>query len=334
MRVEQVSLDEWADVLPSTGFEPFHLPEALEVVDRYAPGEMRLFGGFKGDHPVALLPVFVRRNVVGRAVSSPPPGMGIPRLGPILMPNSPKRRKREKVNVRFVDGVLSELGAGDKRTLLRLVASTNYTDPRPFRWRDFDLHPTFTYRIDLSATDRDDLLTSFSKDLRKDIRRGEDLDVTVGVEADDAASHIVDDVAARYDEQGLSSPLDHDFVGDLLSALDDRARVYVVRDPDGEFLNGMIALYSNDAVYTWQGGTARDYDGVSVTSLLEWEILSDAMTDPPVESVDTFDMTGANSRRHSEYKSAFGGRLVPYYRIESGGTAMAMAKKTYQMLPT
>src|SRR6056297_1624637 len=98
MEIRQLSVAEWGEALPADGFEVFHTPAALGVLDDHAAGELRLYGGFKGDRPVGLMPLVVRESTVGRAVLSPPPGFSIPRLGPLIMPASPKRRKREKVN--------------------------------------------------------------------------------------------------------------------------------------------------------------------------------------------------------------------------------------------
>ena len=105
MRIERLPLTDWAEALPARGFEPFHTAEALSVLDDYASGTLQLFAGYNGQNPVALLPVFVRRRAIGSMVTSPPPGFSVPRLGPILMPASPKRSKQERLNRRFAEAV-------------------------------------------------------------------------------------------------------------------------------------------------------------------------------------------------------------------------------------
>lgn len=332
MDVRRLDLSEWSEALPNTGFEPFHLPEALEVLDRYAPGELHLYGGFKGDRAAALLPVFVHDRAVARTIQSPPPSLGIPRLGPIVMSASPKQRKQEKVNRTFTEDVLDRLDADARGTLFRMLGSTTYVDPRPYVWAGFAVGPEFTYHLDIDSTTTDDLLSGFSRDLRKDVRKGEELDVTVGVEGAEAAEDVHESVAARYDEQGKTFGLSRSYVLDVIAALDERSRVYVARGPDEEFLNGMIFLYSNDAVYSWMGGIRGDYEGVSTKSLVQWEMLTDLVESPPVESVHRYDLSGANTERLCRYKAAFGGTLVPYYNVESTGTSMDVAKKAYQLV--
>ncbi|PSP55917.1 GNAT family N-acetyltransferase [Halobacteriales archaeon QS_1_67_19] len=359
MRVEQLDLSEWESALPSDGFEVFHLPEALEVVDRHTDAEMKLFGGFKGQQPIALLPAFVRRKSVGTAVTSPPPGLGIPRLGPILMPTSPKRRKQEKVNQEFTESVLGEVGTDlelDQRlaeaglessmaesvldrldvdsrlTLFRMECNAAYGDPRPYAWGDLRVEPNFTYFLNLEDRDPEGVRKSFSKSLRREIRDAGDLDVTVETEGLDGARDVFRATERRYAEQDEHFGQTWSYVRDLFEALDERARTYVARDSDGEYLSGITVLYSNDHAYFWQGGAKAIYEGTAVNSLIHWRLIEDVIADPPVESVIKYDLMGANTERLCRYKAKFGADLVPYYVVESPGAAMDVAKKAYQLV--
>lgn len=356
MKVERLDVEEWGRHLPSTGHEVFHAPEALSVLDEHAQGELRLYGGFKGDQAVGLLPLFVHSRPYGTTVTSPPPGLLVPRLGPVVMPTSPKRRKREKVNRSFVREVLSDVGAdadsdllagvsaeptrvtrlveelgGDPRpNVYRILCGTEYTDPRPFVWDGFAVEPSFTYRVEVDDRDTEDLLSSFSKGLRREIRDAEELPVTVSVEGMDAARRVYHDLRARYDEQDEPFPADWAYVSDLVEALGDRCRVYVLRDEDGEFLAGITALYSGDAACFWMGGTRTTHEGVSVNSLLHWRIIRDIAEDPALADVTAYDLFGANTERLCRYKAKFNAELVPYYVAESGGVSLDLAKRVYQ----
>ena len=359
MRVEQLELSEWESALPNDGFEVFHLPEALEVVDRHADAEMKLFGGFKGQQPIALLPAFVQRKSVGTAVTSPPPGLGIPRLGPILMPTSPKRRKQEKINQEFTESVLERVGTDlglDRRladagvespvaekvlntlnvdsrlTLFRMVCNTAYGDPRPYSWTDLQVEPNFTYFLDLDGRDAQAVRKSFSKSLRREIRDAEELDVTIEAEGLEGARDVYRATERRYAEQDEPFTQSWSYVRDLFEALGERARTYVARDDDGEYLSGITVLYSNDAAYFWQGGAKAIYEGTAVNSLIHWRLIEDIIEEPPVESVTQYDLMGANTERLCRYKAKFGADLVPYYVVESSGTTMNVAKRAYQLV--
>ncbi|NIB98538.1 GNAT family N-acetyltransferase [Halobacterium sp. R2-5] len=333
MEIQQLSLDEWDDALPSSGFEVFHTAEALSVLEDHASGELALYGGFKGDRPVGLFPVFVQNRAVGRAVLSPPPGFAIPRLGPLVMPASPKRRKREQVNGRFAEHVLEEVDVDASMTLFRSVCPTSYPDPRPYVWSNLDLDTSFTYHLDVDG-DTDELLKSFSKSLRREIRDGTDLDVTVEVAEEDGVRSVFEHTRERYAEQDRGFTPDWPYVSDLTRELaaEDRCRTYIAREPNGRYLSGVIVLYSNDAAYYWLGGARTTYEGTSINSLLHWHIVQDIAAGEPRESVDTYDLMGANTERLCEYKSKFGADLAPYYTVESGGAGMSAAKRAYRLV--
>lgn len=336
MEINEIDRDEWNGALPDTGFEVFHTPEALAVIDRHTAGDLRLFAGYKGERPVGLFPVVETQRAIGTAVLSPPPSMGVPRLGPLLMPASPKRRSREKLNRRFVSGVLDSVGVDDSRSLFRVICSPSYPDPRAFDWEGLNVETAFTYLLETDGKTLEEIRAAFSKSLRREIRDGRELDIKVTVESAESAGAVHEATAARYREQGQTYPLDREYVEDLVGSLEetDRARVYVARETDGTFVSGITVLYSNDAAYFWQGGTRTERDGVSVNGLIHWRIIKDLFADPPRESVTGYDLMGANTERLCQYKSKFGADLVPYYSVESSGPLMMLAKTGYRAIQT
>jgi hypothetical protein len=331
MNIERLDLAEWDDGLPSTGFEPFHTASALSVLDRHAAGDLLPLGGYRGEQLVGLFPVFVRNVGRARVLSSPPPGMSVPHLGPIVMPTSPKQRKREKVTREFTNDVLDALGVDTATALCRFLCHTDYPDPRPYRWAGLSVEPSFTYRLQVGDRSAEDVIDSFSRSLRREIRSGEDLDVGIKLEGVDGARTVFEETRARYAEQNEGFGPSWPYVRDVVTDLDERSRVYVARDPDGAYLGGVITLYSNDAAYYWLGGARTTHDGVSINSLLHWRIIRDVAEDPPIESVTEYDLVGANTERLCRYKSKFGADLAPYYVIESGGPAMDAAKGAYRV---
>jgi lipid II:glycine glycyltransferase (peptidoglycan interpeptide bridge formation enzyme) len=196
-----------------------------------------------------------------------------------------------------------------------------------------DIEPTFTYVIDLEGRTSEDVLRECSKSLRREIRNGDELDLTVTIEDASVADRIYDDMVAHFDAQGEEHPFSRSYVRDLISALDAHCRIYVARTPDGEYLGGIIVLYSADLATFWHGGVRADYESISVNSLLHWRIITDILEDDDLEDIRGYDLFGANTRRLSKYKSKFSGDLVPYFTVESSGPEMTIAKKAYQLLP-
>ncbi|WP_254861838.1 GNAT family N-acetyltransferase [Halovivax gelatinilyticus] len=331
MDVVEISLDDWREALPSRGYELFHEPAALSVLENHVPGELRLFGAYKGEHPVGLLPVFVTERPVGTTVVSPPTTMGVPRLGPLINPNSPKRSKHERINRTLAEGVTDALGTDGRTTLFRMVCPLDFTDPRPYEWQDFAVSPRFTYVVDVDEPDLDGVLSGFSRSLRNEMRRLDDTEVEITTEGIDSALRVYDDVEAQYDAHDDVAPMSRAFVSDLLAELDEDAwRVYVARDADGEYLSGIVTLFAPDLAYFWIGGVVATFEGVSVNNLLHRAILDDLVNDPALDSIEGYDLVGANTERLCEYKAKFNGRLRPYYVIESPGVEMQVAKYTYR----
>jgi lipid II:glycine glycyltransferase (peptidoglycan interpeptide bridge formation enzyme) len=249
------------------------------------------------------------------------------------MTTSPKQRKYEKANNRFVEGVLEKVGAADSSVLFRTVAATKYDDPRPFVWNDLRIRPQFTYVVDVgNADDVEELMSDFSKSLRNEMRRLDKLDVQIQSEGITGAQLIYDEVEARFAEQDETPPVSGEFVCDVFKALGDRARAYVARDDAGEYLGGIITLYSNDRAYYWQGGVRNSYENVSVNTLIHRRILEDVISDPELDSVQSYDLVGANTERLCSYKGQFSGSVKPYYVAESSGIGMKAAKRVYQAI--
>lgn len=335
MQVERIGFDAWGTALPEMGFEVFHLPEALGVLDRHMDANCRLYAVRKGQETIALLPVFVTERSLGRLVVSPPPGWGVPRLGPLLMPNSPKRSKYEKLNTELAEAVLEDVDADSSTTLFRMACPLSYQDPRPFAWNDLTVEPRFTYVIDLTdAADLEEAMDGFSRSLRNDMRRLDDLPVTITTEGTAGAMRIYEDVERRFSEQSQEPPATRAFVRDVYDALDERCRAYVARGPDDEYLGGLLALASNDFVYYWLGGARSSYENVSVNTLIHRRIIEDVIDDPALDSVSGYDLVGANTERLCQYKAKFGGDLRSYYAVESSGVGMAAAKTAYRVIST
>jgi len=333
MNVERISLSTWDDKLEGTDYRVFHQPDVLTVLEDHADGgELRLYGGFKGDHLVGLLPAFVKRSALGaKIVSSPPPGMHVPHLGPLVMPTSPKVRKCERVNQKFTEGVLEELGI-DSRSLVFVVCSPEYADPRPYKWNDLAVDVSFTYDVPIGDRDPEEILRDFSKSRRREIREGEKLDLTVETGDIADAKRIYEQTQERFADQDEYFGLTWPFVRDVIEALDGRCRVYVARDPDGEFLTGIVVLYSSDAGSFWLGGVRTTCEGVSMNSLIHWAIIRDIAADPELDDINKYDMVGAGEYRLSRFKSKFAPDLRPYYVVNSGGMKMRAAESAYKFL--
>lgn len=331
MNIKELTLSEWGEALPETGFEVFHTPQMLDVIEEYTSGELRLLAGFDGDEPVALLPLFVRDGPVrATIVSSPPPSISIPHLGPILLGDGDGPEEQLTVNRRFAQAVLEDIDSDSTITLLWMVCSPEYHDPNPYRMAGLAITPRFTYQVDVSHSSFEDVSDGFSKTLRWEMRKGQELDVSIERGGLEEARAIHRGLTDLYEELDVNFRMGWEFLRDIVTSLGWRCRVYVARAPDGERLSGIVVLYSNDKAYYWMGGRRASYENISVNNLLHRRIIDDIVNDPPRESIETYDLVGANTERLCDYKSQFGGDLVQYYLIESNNALMNVAKRAYR----
>ena len=136
--------------------------------------------------------------------------------------------------------------------------------PSPGQLERFRRHPNVTYRLDLSDTHPDRLLDSFSRNLRTDVRKRDEVLFTIRTAGVNAAEHTYQLMTSRYSNQDLRVPLTWEYVRDLLESLGKRRlRVYVAETTDGEFISGMIILYSHSTTHFWKGGKSRMLVGES-----------------------------------------------------------------------
>lgn len=331
MNIEKLTLSEWGKALPETRFEVFHTPQMLGVIDDYTSGELHLLTGFNCGELVAFLPLFVQDGPVGATIAtSPPPGISIPHLGPILNGDGEDPEDRLTINLRFVEAMLEYIDADSTRTLLWMVCSPKYHTPCPYKKAGLDITPRFTYQVDVNHSSFEDVSDNFSKSMRWEMRKGEELDVFIergGLEEAHAIHRAVTDL---YEELNVNFSMEWEFLQDLITSLGWRCRVYVARGPEGEQLSGIVVLYSNDKAYYWMGGLRASYENISVNTLLHKRIINDIINDPPRESIETYDLVGANIERLCDYKSQFGGDLVQYNLIESENITMNIAKRAYR----
>lgn len=304
--------DDWLDRAP--GGTVFHRRAALETMVDHSGTDLVELVGYVGEEPVGLLPVFVRSVGPLSAAFSPPPNLRIPYLGPVhLNVEKLKPRRAERRRRRFLEGCLEWLEEHYRLQYLHVRTGVAFPDVRPFAWNDCDVTPAHTYVVDLTRGETE-LLNAFSSDARANVRDGADaVDVRVG--GPEAIDAVIDEVAARYAQQGLAFHLSADVVRDLYRRLgDDRVLPYVCTD-DGEFLGGIVVVADDDTAYRWQGGVKSGSVDHPVNDLLDWRIMRDAAD----RGLAEYDLVGAENPRINKYKSKFAPELRTHYSVEKRG---------------
>lgn len=328
VRLDRSERDDWDDLLErSPHATPFHRMAALQVTESHSGTTLHPLVGYKGQEPVGVFPVFEQQRGPLTLTFSPPPNLRIDYLGPaLLQPDILKRRKRDKRNKRFVDAALDWVDDELDPKYINVRSGFQYEDPRPFVWRDFDVETKYTYTIDLTAG-AEAIRDAFSGEARRSIREVEnsdrDVDVTVGGTED--LRRIVDQLAERLDDTGVSRHLPPSFVVDLYESLPEgTVRPYACR-LDGEFVGGIIVMDAFDSVYAWQGGAKPDAP-LDLNEYIDWQIICDGID----RGRTRYDLVGAESPRLCWYKAKFGPEMNAYHVATRSSPVVSALAELYK----
>jgi len=326
--LDRDELDRWdrlVDRSPDAG--AFHQSAALDVQARRSGTDPHRLVGFKGEEPVGLFPLFEGRKGPIATAYSPPPPLWVPRLGPALL-NMEKLKpgKAQRRHHRFVEGCLEHAQSEWGPRFLQVRTVGNYDDVRPFKWNGATTTPEYTYAVDLTP-DEAAIKTAFSSNARRSIR-GADPEQYVIERGDvEGVRRIVEQVRARYEEQGEGFAMPTAFATDLFETLPDgQVRAYVCRT-DGSYASGLLTVETDDRATWWHGGVKPDGDvSVPVNDLLNWH----AMRSAKRRGVDTYDLGGGGARRLVQYKTKFGPELETFYSVERASVSVKTMATAYR----
>ncbi|WP_232688726.1 lipid II:glycine glycyltransferase FemX [Halobacterium zhouii] len=320
-------LDQWNRFVDKSPHgTPFHTLEALDVLADHADADLYRYVGYKGQERVGVFPVFLRHRGPVTMAFSPPPGLKVTYLGPVIADNQTKTRRKERQNRHFVQAVLDDVEAEHGPLYYHVKPAAQYPDSRPFVWNGFESTVSHTYHVDLT-TDRDDLFDAFSSDARRSVRDCRDADCEVREGDADTVRWFLPRLAALHDDRDAAFDITADFVVDLWESMpEDAAYVYEAR-VDGDIAGGWVLLESGDTAYYWQAFATREVD-VGVNDYAVWTMMQDAMD----RGVETFDLVGANKLNLAKYKSKFAPDLVTHEALERGSYPMRFAANVYQWM--
>ncbi|WP_416841516.1 lipid II:glycine glycyltransferase FemX [Haloferax sp. DFSO52] len=325
---DETRRDEWDRYVERSGDASlFHQYRALELQAAHSNSTLHPLVGFHNEQPIGLYPIFeIQKGPVSTAFS-PPPNIGVPYLGPVMITTDPiKRRKLERRRNQFIEGCADWIDREISPAYTHLRVGDYYTDMRAFQWGGCVVTPKYTYNVDLTPDD-DELLLSFSRNARRNIRDGIESSATISVGGRDELETILSLVEGRYEEQDLAFDVPPEFVCDLYDELPDgQVRPYVY-ERDGEFVSGIIVIQYGTTVSRWMGGVRTEEScNADVNDLIDWQIICDAKADGCVR----YDLVGANNRRLNRYKGKYNPELVTFYQIEHGSLPVRAAAHLYK----
>jgi hypothetical protein len=196
-----------------------------------------------------------------------------------------------------------------RRGLLGTVSfPPEIVDVREWQWQHFTVGVRYTFYLDLPYQ-----IEQAARDVRRRVAKASrNRFFCQRVSALDDVYQCMKDTEQRQEfEHGLT-PADLELGRELLG--EERFRAYVCYAPGGEAASSVVVLHQpGSRAIPWVGGTKTAY----LTSGAPQLIIPFLLEDLESAGASGFDYVGANISSIASSKANWGGRLVPYYTVET-----------------
>jgi len=179
-------------------------------------------------------------------------------------------------------------------------------DVRPWKWNSFQVSVNYSYYLEFPF-DAEGTDNRIRTNVRKAVKRG------YRCERTSQMSDVVECLEDTGERQGFDHRLsveDLQVCQHLLGP--DTLRAYVCYAPNGEPASAQVRLYHRGtSAIGWVAGTKREHLNAGSNQLIMSFVLEDLQN----AGACGFDYAGANIPSVAAAKSAWGGKLVPFYTI-------------------
>jgi len=299
----------------------FHTWKFLKIMENHS--KIRVFGnnyrsklypmiGLRGSNPIGIYPLFYYDSFFIRYVFSPPLGTGVTYQGPLIVYyDNLKQSKKESYLIDLQKSLDKFITLKLRSNFIKVRTSPGLIDARPFLWSNYTVELLYNYEINLQNR-LDEILNSFPKSRRKNIKRTEKSGLSVSEGSKKEIEFVFESLKNRYQAQSINPELDKYYLFNVYKAFySDNLRVFVVKK-DERYLAGVVLLMYNKRVHVWLGCTKTSISGLYPNDLLLWECIKWAHN----EGYEIFELTWANTYRLCRYKSRYNPLLSLYFSCE------------------
>lgn len=316
-----VAWDAFVEESPNSTI--FHRWKFLHIIEKYSGFQLYPYGVFRGDSLICLFPLFYKTYGSLKMVFSPPPGVCIPYLGPIMSPlyDGLKQRKKESYLNTVVEDVLGEM-ARFAPHYVSINTTPGFQDIRPFMWAGYHVGLSHTYLIDLTPP-LEKTWSGFDHECKRQIKECSNLPLRLEETRD--ARTFYDITAERFSAMGMNCPIPGaDYLTELLDAFPGQVRMYFLYDRDEVVSIELYCEHQHNLMF-WLGSITRRKD-IAGNDYMKWELMKEARS----RGFTEVDMEGATMKPLCLYKTKFNPRLATSYIIYRKGLAGTVAEWTYK----
>ena len=269
----------------------------------------------KNGEPLGLFPVFVKKLGGFRIGFSPPPGVLVPNLGPVLIAAVSHQSDRERMEGEMAETLSKYLECVLKLSFIKFTTTwKNGFDVRPYAWRGFKARPVYTYSIDLS-NGVDEASKGFKQQLRRLARRAAQYEGLRLVQGDiDVYRGIVRLTRSRYREQGEHWAPSDAYLEKVFHTLNDgeqRIRCWAVFSGN-DLISGLAVPFFRGTAAHWFGAVRYEAPFMGINEWLHRTVMEEAAA----AGCHTYDLVGANTERICRHKSRYNPNPEVYFSVE------------------
>ena len=281
-------------------------------LDAVAPGQWDAAEIMKDGKVIARLP-YIKSKRMGFKI------LGIPAytqtLGYWIDDTSAKNARKYARNKDLVSELIDLLPNG-YNVDLSLHHSCDYLFP--FRWRGFNIHMAYTYRLE-EINDTEMLWNGFADNIRREIKKAQK-QLTV------EENHPIDDLilmqGKTFERQGRNQHSSDELIKRIdKTLLNHNARKLLCAvDTEGRIHAASYFVYDSKCCYYLIGGGDPELRTSGASSLLMWEGIKFAST-----VSRSFDFEGSMIEPIERFFRAFGGTPTPYWRVTKMNVLLCLA---------
>jgi hypothetical protein len=323
---DKVTWDRFIDRSPNSLL--FHKWDFLKLVEKYTGYELFPYYIYRGEEPIAAIPIFYTIKKGLRFAYSPPqttlsyiPYMGFAFSQAYVDLQQFERESYLAYMIQELEKALYHLSPN----YISLAVEPGYVDARPYRMNGYEALLMYTYTIDLTRP-----LETIWKELDNSCRRK--ITAASKYKPSMEQSH---DVTALFDamrerlasnEKTFFKSQSPEYLKEIMAAFPDNIKMYSIC-MEGEVVGGCVNYEYRKRCTAWMGAPAAD-DRKDINEYMLWEIIKKSRE----EGFTVYENLGADEKRLNPFKSKFNPSLTPYYYMVKRDRLYRTASNTSEML--
>lgn len=228
-------------------------------------------------------------------------------LGPyIIYPEDQKIPSRIGYEKEIMNDLISQISSFDS---IDLKFPPNVTNWQPWYWNAFKETTGYTYLLDIQ-TSEDELLSGFSENTRRNIRKVEK--VSKVFDTDDIMK-LVGIKEKALSKKGQKLTIDKSYFEGINQYIKstERARILSIYNKDQNLLAILLLVWDRDTAYYLYGASNPGFDSSGAMALLLWEAIKISKEN----GQKTFNFEGSMIESVERFFRGFGGIQTPYFVV-------------------